>query len=104
MKFDGHTLLETKNNIDNLKGVNIPGHFASLARSEVVLYTGIAALILPESWLCCTRILGGLLLSKIKNERIIVATCFKEDSGSSYKEVWDKIMRDTIEKKYGKIK
>lgn len=43
-------------------------------------------------------------MSKKKNERVIITTCLEKDKKNDYKEVWDKIIKDTIEKKHGKIK
>lgn len=41
---------------------------------------------------------------KDKGRRVIFATTFEKDKNIPFEKVWDKIIKETIEKKHGKIK
>lgn len=46
----------------------------------------------------------GKVKSKGKNERVVFATCTDEYKDVDYKDVWDKVIKNTLEEMYGKIK
>lgn len=43
-------------------------------------------------------------MSKKKSKRVVFITTLEENKNVSPEKVWDKIIKDTIEKKHGKIK
>lgn len=42
--------------------------------------------------------------SKVKNKRVVFATCLDKNENKDFKSVWDKIIKEELEEKYGKIK
>lgn len=40
----------------------------------------------------------------MSKNRKVVFTCTKENENIDYKDVWDKIVKEKLEEKYGKIK
>ena len=40
----------------------------------------------------------------MSKKRVVVSTCLDKDKNNDYKKVWDEIIKEKIEEKYGKIK